>query len=353
MEHSIGRSTDIASKRAFLERLFRAHLTDLRDIFADARDKIMCPICLRQFGIEGLESKTLTDAHVWPEYIREKSAGHRAARQRVLLCGECNWTAGSRGDKQLQLLERIRGGNETGVFFGERLVRVVQGPASEPIDLRAQIRIKSQDPTEGIKGDITFAVEKGTQHFARIAPADQERFLSLVRAGERFTMMIHPYHELKAHLARVGWATSSYLLAFYTLGYRYILHEDLQPVRAYILRSFQSRGGEELEPPGADIMTVQTCDKHYFDDPEIALVMPMAGQAAHLRVSFLDYHVTLPFRGVPQLLEHFIRMKMADIEGMIPEMPGEGAHLYMPINCTKLDGHECIWDYILGKPLPL
>jgi hypothetical protein len=333
--------------KEFLKNLFDLHMADLDSVMLEG-NTFICPICFAQFSEEGVDNGDLTDGHVWPDYIREKSRSKVALLQRVILCKSCNNTAGSRGDKQMQLREKIKDGERAGQLYDEREIQIITIPDKKPIKLRAKINIRKRDTFEG---QIIFPVDKRTGQWLRNNPMEQERFLTATQNDE-FSMIIEPPHELKSVLPPVGWITSAYLLAFYTFGYRYILHPGLDIVRDYILKSFDEKTSVNLEIPKYDNFGLTECKMHNFEDTEIALIIPAdENTRIHLRISFLDYHVRLPFHFVPHILQAII-LSVPDIANRFPEMRGTEAILYSPIVCKKSDGHDCIWDYVLGKPLP-
>jgi len=171
--------------------------------------------------------------------------------------------------------------------------------------------------------------------------------------NDKFSLIIEPPHKLKSELSPVGWITSAYLLAFYTFGYRYILHPGLGIVRDYILKSFDDKTSTGLEVPKLDNFGLTECKEHNFEDPEIALIIPADEKTRiHLQISFLDYHVRLPFHFVPHVLQAMI-LSVPDIANRLSDIRGTEAILYSPILCNKSDRHDCKWDYLLGKPISL
>jgi hypothetical protein len=127
----------------------------------------------------------------------------------------------------------------------------MQTPNQEPIKLRAEL-IRTGDLT----AQINFKRDRKRKQWARNNPKEQERFLSLTEKDEEFSLIIHPHQELRTSLAKAGWLTAGYLLAFYTFGYRYIFREELQPVRDYILASFKN-DLENLAFPKSDVTALQ------------------------------------------------------------------------------------------------
>ncbi len=332
-------------KEEFLETLFHAHAIDLASVDPRYPDHFVCPICFNVFPHEVIYSGALSDGHVWPEGIREKSGTEKIRHQHVLLCTECNNRAGTSGDKQMQLREAVKDAEKKGELFGDRKVEVIRGPAEKPIRLQAQLRLEQN---ETIQGKIIFPLDR-TGEWARNNPKEHERFEALGRDNP-FSMIVYPFHELKPHLAEAGWITSAYLLAFFTFGYRCILNGNLDRVREYILRSFTDMPDQ---PPKFDDFGIQECKSHFYQEPVIGLVIPLDGKTGvHLEISLFDYHVRLPFHHyVPQTLWALIQ-RNEEISKEIPRLLAEGARLYAPIDCKKMDGHECLWDYVLGKPIP-
>lgn len=228
--------------------LFDNHSTDLKIVRPGTGDKFMCPICCAEFSRD--DTDRLSIGHVWPKYIREKSGSRVACRQVVLLCKSCNSMAGSRGEKQMQLGEMVKDGDKVGTVYGERRTRVLLAPGEEPIDLRAAISL--QEGEAAVRVRMAFMVDRTTGKWARNDPREQERFRSVELDRAISAMLIYPHHELRAGLPHAGWLTSAYLLAFYTLGYRYILNKSLDPVREYILSSLQCTSEEVLQFPQSD-----------------------------------------------------------------------------------------------------
>lgn len=337
----------MASKE-FLHDLFRQHLADLSSVRQEDVSTFICPICLSEYTEDAIDSGDLTDGHVWPEYLRQKGKGGIADQQRVLLCKKCNNTAGSRGDKQMQLREKVKDGEKAGQLFDERHVQILPGSGEEPVNLRARIVLSNDDMT---KGQISFQVDKETGQWSRNNPSEQERFLGITK-DRTFGLVVYPPHELRSRIARVGWITSAYLFAFYTLGYRYILMPGMQVVRDYILNSFDDDASDNLEVPKLENFGISECKVHYNEDPAIGLVIPMNREESdYLQVSFLDYHIRLPVYYVAYVIEAMIQSS-SEIMKEIQENVGTERYLYIPIACNKSDGHECKWDYILGKPIP-
>src|SRR5664279_5295322 len=105
-------------KTEYLLHMFRSHVADLNDVYPGIGEIFVCPICRREFHEEDIYNGNLTDGHIWPVEFRKKSA--KANDLGILLCAECNHSAGGRGDAQMQLLEKIKDESENGNLYGIR-----------------------------------------------------------------------------------------------------------------------------------------------------------------------------------------------------------------------------------------
>ena len=332
--------------KEFRKQLFDRHLMNLKSLFPAAGNIFVCPVCQKQHTAEAIDSGRLTDGHVWPRYIRKKNS-RILSQHRVLLCASCNHTLGSRGDKQMQLFEKMREGDREGVLYGERRVEIVRGPSHEPIPLRAKIHI---DP-KTLAGKISFKKRKGSPGWLTNDPTHMERFYALTGARERFSVLAFPPDEFRPVVAQIGWITSAYLFAFYTLGYWYVCHEELEPVRSLILRSFGKPKDQPVGFSPSAVLGVSIVD-HCDADPEIAVVIPLTvGQPEFLQVRFLNYQVRLPFPGIPFIFYSMLKARIPDIQEKIASADQQGGVVCIAIMCNKSDGHLCTWDYVLGKPL--
>ncbi|NLG99398.1 MAG: hypothetical protein GX491_18750 [Chloroflexi bacterium] len=328
--------------------LFINHSKDLSDVNPNFVDFFICPICRNIFDVNDISSNKITDGHVWPEYIRQKSKSEIAVNQRVLLCKDCNDRAGSHGDKQMQLRERIKDAEARSEVFDERRIEIVKQPGFEPIRLRGKPAFKVADV---MSGRITFNVDQKRKQWARNNPTEQKRFLALA-ADQSFTMIVYPHHELNSRLALAGWITSAYLFSFYSLGYRYIFQNEADIVRRFILSSFDDNLLKELQLPDSVTVGISETKNFYRNDPQIGLTIPIDGQyPVFLEVQFLDYQIRLPITFIPEVFEYLIYSTPGIIE-TLQNAENNKHDLFSPISCTKTVLHDCIWDYILGKPIP-
>jgi hypothetical protein len=293
-----------------------------------------------------IKERILTDGHVWPQYFRKKSVA--AKNMRVLLCCDCNHKAGSRSDKQMQLSEQIREGEANGEWFGNRQVQLIRKPGEKPINLNVKI-----------SGDmknfrITGRINKNKQWIDG-SPNDQMRFHEIIEKGERVSILIHPHKNLDSEKVPAGWITSAYLMAFYTLGYRYILDSSLSAVRDYINAYIKGGDSEKIPLPKEENFAIREYKSAFYLNPEINFIIPWAEKKlVYLQINFFRYEVRLPFRYVSPVLDALFREEKQRISQVLVQFSEEeDKFLTIPINCTKIDPHECFFDLLLGKSLVL
>lgn len=332
------------SKLEFRLELFRAHMEDLQDVTGEEIERFICPICLRTFTRQDVEDGNVTDGHVWPEYLRTKDHSAQASKHRVLLCARCNSEAGAKGDVQAQILERLNDTAGTDPRYGERRVEVFTSVLSVPIALNARV----EDP-KNLTSRLVFALDKKKGQWARNNPDIREQVQKLFMNGGQVDLVVYPPRNLDAKLAQIGWLTSGYLLAFYTFGYRYIFNNALDPVRDAILSSFERDNARQGIPDSTEI-GVEKYEESLCTSPRISLAIPCSGLVpVHLQVDYLNYRVSLPFRGSREMLQSILGKHAPALP--IGEQPAD--YFYTrPANCTKTKPHECLWDYLLGKPFP-
>ena len=154
-------------------------------------------------------------------------------------------------------------------------------------------------------------------------------------------------------MASVGWITSAYLYAFFCLGYRYIFHKSIFPVREYILRSFEKQFDEKSEHIKLGDYGIREYLNQVYINPEILLVVPVDNKTfVHLEINFKRYNISLPMHFSPSVLRQLIYKEMPDYDKKKSEILDAGGYLYSPIVSSKQDGKDSIYDYLLGKPFP-
>jgi len=334
------------TKEQHLNQLFEAHTKDLNDFRPGMGEVVVCPICLSIIPREAISQKLLTDGHVWPTVVRNTSKLARSMH--VLLCSKCNHTAGSWGDKQMQVSELVKNGDETGDLYGTREIQIIKNPGEKPIKMIVNVSSNHDDKSFTISGRIDKDL-----NWIDGSPEDQARFREVYEKSERVTIIINPYRELKSQFVRAGWIMAAYLMAFYHLGYRYILHQSLDPVRDYILQSFDPITAKDLIHPDEVNFTVREYKSEYFPDPELSFIYPLEfNQRVYLQVNCIKYEIRLPFRYVRSVFESLVREGMPDFDEKLPELQKTGGCLFFPIQQTKADGSLSLYDYLIGKPIP-
>lgn len=329
------------SKISLLRQLFLAHTTDLSDVMSDldvnlvpnVKNRVLCPICLVGYPEEAVVDGTLTDGHVWPNAIRQR--GEQARHHRVLLCAKCNHSSGSRGDAEMQIFRQVQEEESSGYYVGRR-VRIAFGPDVRPISLNASV-IATNTSDSAINANIRLEASRNDpQEMARFRALSQNRHCSLT---------IPPHANIRPEVARVGWLTAAYLMAFRAFGYRYILHPWLNPVRQCILDSFDN---DKPVFPESEVLQIRQCKEHNCEDPTIEVVVtPDGDHPVHVQVDFWNFHIRLPFHFSPDVLRAAIGLHMPD-----DFVLQAGEALGIGVQCTKMNPHECIWDYVIGKPEP-
>jgi hypothetical protein len=334
-----------------LEYLFQNHVADLRDIDPSSEGGFICPICKKVYSFADIKNKKLTRGHIWPDYIREKSSGGLAKKHIVLLCENCNSRAGQYGDSQMQLFQQIQDGDEKGDIYGKRKVQIADQDGNPLIKINANVK-KDKDTKA-----ITLSWKRdnkdawiGNDHRMK------ERFEGLLGKTEPLSISIdaNPIKETepRPELAPVGWITSAYLFAFYTFGYRYILHPMLDPIREYILSSFDKEQSKNLKMSYPSFGLQE--DKNKFTEaPTIEIIISLEPEVAYLQIHLFTYQIKLPFHYVPIALSAFVHLQMPDINERLPELKKSGDLIYFEIvNHSKVHCAECPLDYVLGKPVP-
>jgi len=329
------------AKLEHLHRLFDAHTKDLNDILVKQEEIIACPICLKVFDRSAVEAKVVNDGHVWPKDIRKlsKVAGH----MQVVLCKSCNEKA-SPADKQLQLYEKLRRGDETGELHGVRLVKFLEEGYETPVEVRANVQLDSNSL------HISGRVDKNG-HVADIHPNDRDRLQAIFSGQKKVAVTVNQINNYKPDMVPAACITSAYLMAYYALGYRYILQENVQIVRDYILSSFGTTS-ESLQIPVDENFALEKYESDYYSDPFMTFVFPYGVKAkVYILVSFLNVAVRLPFVYEPSSLKLIVNFMAENFRKEFQEVVDKEQPFTLGILCTKTIVHDCLFDYLLGKPV--
>lgn len=329
------------ARKPHLHQLFDAQTKDLNELLFKPEEIIICPICFTVFPREAIEQELVNDGHVWPKDIRKmsKKAGH----MQVLLCKECN-EGSSPADNQMQIHERLRKEKDTGEL-GFRSVELHEDGNDKPIELNVNVNfLKNGSLT------ITGRVDKDLK-FKDSSPEDKERLERVFKGKKKVHIDIHPPKEFKPELVPSAWITSSYLMAFYALGYRCIVRANTQIVRDYILSSFD-KTIKELPVPNDETFSLQEYVGEYYPDPVVSFVYPLeSAKKVFLSVSFLSYEVRLPVLYEPSTMNIIMEGLERNLGDEFKKLLNQGLPLKFNIFCTKTKVHECMFDYILGKPI--
>jgi hypothetical protein len=306
----------------------------------------ICPICLREFTEEEIDNKILQDGHVWPAAMRKKSK--LANDQSVLLCTFCNNTAGSHGDKQMQMFEKIKEKERVGELYGIRKVEITENADLKPIRMVVKVS-QDKDGSVNLEGSLN---EK--KQWLGSSPEDQARFVELAKRSmktqQQVGITIHPLTGYKQNLVEAGWITSAYLMAFYSLGYWYILNEKFNFIREYIISSFDSKNDNPPKLQPTEDFHIYTNETVNFPDPQIRISFPYnSNENIRLEVCFLKYEISLPIILESNLSKRFldICLKRIPNKPFKPLKEGDSPCLYVYIHCTKTIEHACPFDNLL------
>ena len=336
MQSGHGGSGCASSRNRPRRALFETHAADITRIFPDVKGAFLCPCCFRIFLrenlAESLEDGDLTVGHVWPTELRKGS--RLAKRQQVLLCKSCNSATGAHGDAALHDVHLELKGQETGKLHGTMDVRVVDSPGTEPIRFGARVTIfSSPDGSPGARLGLRRDL---------IDPADWERWLSLTHSGKRIPAItiaprVRPDSDL---FAKAGLLSSAYLLAFYQLGYRYILSKALDPVRAFLLKTMAGESEEDEMPDEATVWFVDASAGR--PHPQICLAHRTDRLTTYFCVSFHRYTVILPASA------HCHKFMLAMAEKVRDKMGHDDNEFYLDLSHIATYGQDERVPCLLG-----
>ncbi len=307
-------------------KLFEQHLTDLRRVSPKADDVFICPICFTVIHRRDVNRETVDLGHIWPGFLRNQVESDEAKHQQVLLCKSCNSSAGSRGDNEMQKHEQTRRGQLPSKVC-------VYPPRKPPFELDVFVTMPEDGPP--YKTNIRIHVPQGEW-------THNERWTKFREVADGQTQISLAVNQFTADwkLAQAGWLTSAYLFAFYTFGYRYVFQSALDPVRDYILQSFEGQVDDRLYFDQKKDIAVQTCKTHNYQEPQIIYQMKTQGSDVphHLEISLLDYHVRLP-----------IPLKVYE-EVSAEFLPDPQAVLAADATGHVPHDAECLWEETFSEP---
>lgn len=178
----------------------------------------ICPLCLQSFNIDEIGDR-ITE-YLSLEDIPQKALGGNPL---LLTCKKCNNRCGHEIDHYLQ--SEIDDEDEISIHSENGVPGIL-----ETSEYKINTRIRKEED-----GTITFNVLSGQNN-----PIELEKFKEKVAAlGDNWQKEVKAYqlignrhNPIKSDIAILK---SAYLLAFYVLGYRYILTDGLCPIREQIL----------------------------------------------------------------------------------------------------------------------
>lgn len=99
--------------------------------------------------------------------------------------------------------------------------------------------------------------------------------------------------------------------------------------------------------------TIREYKPAFYSNPGINFIIPWADKKlVCLQINFFRYEVRLPFRYVSPVLDALFREQKQRTSQIIPRFSEEeDKFLIIPINCMKIEPHECFFDLLLGKPV--
>lgn len=170
--------------------------------------RYLCPLCLNWFT----DLADLSLEHAPPESV--------GGRHVAVTCRDCNSTAGHTVDAELRLAETLR------EFGSRRMTKPM--PATFRFNELEQ-RVEALFGPDGLSiGGIP------KQNHPETAPTMMAAFDDVVAEGSIGIRFNLSFRTPNWRIASIGWLRAAYLVAFATLGYLYILREELEDVRRQI-----------------------------------------------------------------------------------------------------------------------
>lgn len=185
---------------------------------AIVRDTYICPLCLKLFKVNELKG-TITD-YLSLEDVPPKALGGHPL---MLACKRCNNWSGHELDHYLQTEIDYEDNVSIRSEKGVRGILSAKG-----ININARLKIESDQ-------SISINIERSNNN-----PIKYEEFLAEVgMMGANWQKEVKAYQLTEKNRnpvrADIALLKSAYLLAFYVLGYKYILNSSLSPIRKQIL----------------------------------------------------------------------------------------------------------------------
>jgi hypothetical protein len=222
------REGELMSNRDTRMRLFDLLSAELTELNPEVIGKYCCPICLELFDRADVD-RLLTLEHIIPDGLGERLPS--------LTCKTCNNdVGGAKLDSHLHQKLAI----ESFVKGAGKPVEVVLNVGGHRLAANWERTIDDS----GVKNNFRI-VEKATSPSAEQGSKEVMRKIS---AGDKMNFTFRIASERHARLALLK---AAYLLGFKELGYSFILHANLNPIRQQI-----QRPSEELVPIDALVVNI-------------------------------------------------------------------------------------------------
>jgi hypothetical protein len=165
-----------------------------------------CPICLKPFTVDALNSNELSAEHVPP-----KSVG---GRELLLTCTRCNNTSGTKLDADAKRKEDVQ--------------LVMGGRGDRPHRVKARIGgLQLNGELHTANGSYSLRIPRKVNR-----PGTHEALETLGKAGAQLTLEHERFSELGA---KISWLRSGYLALVALTGYEIVLDAAMDIVRQQIL----------------------------------------------------------------------------------------------------------------------
>lgn len=201
--------------RAKKEQWVRDAIAITDAVTKNGAGRFLCPLCLEWFS--DLDDLSL-------EHAPPKSLG---GRHMAVTCRDCNSRSGHTVDAELRRAETL-------YEFGSRSMTKPMSATARYGDVAQRSEI-----IFGPEGLSIAGVPK--QNHPDTAAAVTEALRAAANDKDWSMTLSLPTPDFRK--AAIAWLRAAYLVAFATLGYRYVLHEELDPVR------------EQIRDPDAEILS--------------------------------------------------------------------------------------------------
>lgn len=143
-------------------------------------------------------------------------------------------------------------------------------------------------------------------------------------------------------------------MAFYTFGYRYILHSNFDYIRNYIRKSFETDAEDLPIYDASDDFHIATRNEVIYSDPVVRIVIPIKSGHICLEICFLKYEISLPLIVSKEAFDIMVERINNDLRYKPPLLAKEGEEqcVFVVVGENKANPQLNFYDFLLGKPLP-